>query len=74
MKAHVGIEGNEDADGVAKEAVHGSWIRKEQLEFSVGTVKRLSHKWAMREWAKKWRSLKCETSDLKRFFSRAERL
>ena len=32
------------------------------------TVKRLSHKWAMREWAKKWRSLKCKTSDLKRFF------
>jgi len=33
----------------------------------VGTVKRLTQRLAMREWAKKWRSLEASTSDVKKF-------
>ena len=53
MKAHKGLPGNEDADGVAKESVVQAGVRREQLSYSVGTVRRLTQKWAMREWAKK---------------------
>jgi hypothetical protein len=68
VKAHKGLPGNEDADGVAKESVVQAGVRREQLSYSVGTVRRLTQKWAMREWAKKWRSLEASTSDMKKFF------
>ena len=68
VKAHVGLMGNEDADGVAKEADFQPWIRREQLLYSIGTVKRLTKRWAMREWSKKWRAQESSTSDMKKFF------
>ena len=68
VKAHAGLDGNEDADGVAKEAVEQKWVEREQLQYSIGTVKKRTHRWAMREWAKQWRALECSTSDLKKFF------
>ena len=51
IKAHAGLLGNEDADGVAKQATDMSWVKKELLQFSVGTLKQRTHRWVMDKWA-----------------------
>ena len=68
VKAHVGVLGNEDADGVAKEATMLSWIRRELLQYSVGTVKKLTNEWVMSKWADQWEAMEFSTSDVKKFF------
>ena len=72
MKAHDGLLGNDDADGLAKEATVLGWIRRELLQISVGTVKRLTNEWVRTKWAEQWESMEFSTSDIKKFFPHLE--
>ena len=68
VKAHVGVLGNEDADAVAVGATLSSWVNRETLRFSVGTVKKATREWVRKQWEIEWRRLTCNTSMLKTFF------